>query len=391
MGALDLTTLLDLSIVYVSYPTRLRNLLNNAFSSSAPLVSASTSAVSAFTSVLLSHTNIGLHGLRKAGRTILCFLRVCPSEVLRVFVHSRDFVLALAQAYDAGLGAAASSYGRLYLPAAGAAQREPDDWECLFLQTKADLLDAFHILFTALLDSLATAAGAERTVDIVFALHALPPPTRTDDPPPTAFLNRSLLADYHHAYDLPEMLARALRRAAVDDARLDMLSAALRELEQEISGGSSGPASRKDPGAFTLLLGLGPRITERAPPSGSSETAAVPSSSKIVDPRIEEVRAILPDYAPEYIEALLRHADYGSVESVVGALLEGMAPSPKAIQQQAAIQSQTQQSCEEFKYTKDRRNVFDGEEMDVSRLRIGKKRCMTSSITMRLIPTTVWQ
>ncbi|KAI9458628.1 hypothetical protein BJY52DRAFT_1149560 [Lactarius psammicola] len=396
-GALDLITLLDLSIVYAPNRTRLRALLDNAFSNSAPLLSsATTSAIPAFTSVLLSHANTGLHGLRKAARTILCFTRVGPPELLRAFTHNRDFMLALARAYDAGLGAAASSYGRLYLPAAGAPVRQPDDWEYLFLQTKADLLDAFHILFTALLDSLAAlqdgasrAAEAERAVDIVFALHALDPPTRTDDPPPTAFLNRSLLADYHHAYDLSEMLARALRRAAADDARLDVLSAALCELEGDVDGGDSGPASagparRKDPGAFTLLLGSGvqhgidnlgrgTRTAERAPQSGSAGAAAAPSSSKAVDPRVEEVRAILPDYAPEYVEALLRRAEYESVESVVGALLEGTAPPPEAIQQQAAMQAQTLLPRDEFKYTQDRRNMFDGEDMDLSRLRTGKK------------------
>jgi hypothetical protein len=68
---------------------------------------------------------------------------------------------------------------------------------------------------------------AERIVDVVFALHALPPPTRTDDAPPTPFFNRSLLADYHHAYDLSDMLARAL-----DDARLDVLLAV--ELERDV-------------------------------------------------------------------------------------------------------------------------------------------------------------
>jgi activating signal cointegrator complex subunit 2 len=380
-GALNLITLLDLSIVYAPHRTRLSALLNNAFSNSAPLLSsATTSAIPAFTSILLSHANTGLHGLRKAARTILCFTRVCPPELLRAFAHSRDFVLALAQAYDAGLGAAASSYGRLYLPSAGAPVREPDDWECLFLQTKADLLDAFHILFTALLDTLAALSeGAFRAVDVVLALHALPPPARTDNPPPTAFLNRSLLADYHHAYDLSKMLSCA----AADDARLDLLSAALRELEG--GGGGSGPLGRKDPGAFTLLigsgvqhgiddLGRGTRTAERAPPSGAAAAAAAPSSSKAVDPRVEGVRAILPDYAPEYVEALLQRAEYESVESVVEALLEGTAPPPEAIQRQAAMEAPTLQPRGEFKYTQDRRNVFDGEDMDASRLRIGKKR-----------------
>ena len=402
-GTLDLITLLDLSIVYASYPTRLRALFSNALSTSTSLLSSATnSALPAFTSVLLSHANTGLHALRKAAHTILRFLRVGPPELLRAFTRSNDFVLALARAYDAGLGTAASSYGRLYLPAAGAPVRAPDDWEFLFLQTKADLLDAFHILFTALLDALAAlqpgpalASEAERAFDIVEALQALPAPARPDDPPPTPFLNRSLLADYQHAYDLSEVLARALHRGVADNARLEGLSAALRELEADLAhgypGSSAGPAVRRgDPGAFSLLLGSsgvqhgvdnpnrGSRVVteERATPSRDAEIATS-SSSRAVDPRVEEIRAILPDYAPEYVEALLRRTEYSSVERVVEALLEGTAPPPEAmIQQRVASKAQTPQPSDEFEYTRDRRNVFDGEEMDVSRLRVGKKRCV---------------
>ncbi|KAI0250608.1 hypothetical protein BJV78DRAFT_1154921 [Lactifluus subvellereus] len=404
-GTLDLITLLDLSIVYASHPTRLRALFSNALSSSASALSSVTdSALPAFTSVLLSHANTGLHALRKAAHTILRFLRVSPPELQRAFAHSKDFVLALAQAYDAGLGAAASSYGRLYLPAAGAPAREPDDWELLFLHTKADLLDTSHVLLTALLDALAAsspgpssrAPEAARAFDVVEALRALPAPARPDDPPPTAFLNRSLLADYQHAYDLSETLARALRRAAADsngDARLEGLSAALRGLDADLAAGgpgssSAGPARRGDPGAFALLLGSagvqhgvdnlgrgsGIVAGERAAPSRDAEAAAS-SSSRAADPRVEEIRAILPDYAPAYVEALLQRTEYSSVERVVEALLEGTAPPPEAVQQQRVTsKAQTPQPPDEFEYTRDRRNVFDGEEMDVSRLRIGKKR-----------------
>ncbi|KAI0298720.1 hypothetical protein B0F90DRAFT_1668998 [Multifurca ochricompacta] len=350
-GVLDLITLLDLSIAYASHPTRLRVLFNNAFSSSSSILSYSTtSALPAFSSVLLSHANTGLHGLRKAAHTILCLLRAGPPELLRAFARDRDFVLAIAQAYDAGLGAAASSYGRLYFPVTGAALREPDDWELIFLHTKADLLDSFHILLTTLLDALAAlspgpslTAEAERAFDIVFALHSLPMPTRSDDSQPTAFLNRSLLSDYQHAYDLSDMLSRALLRAAADDARLEVLSAALGELDADLNSGSSkpsaGPARRKDPGAFTLLLGSGvqhgidnlgrgARANEHATTPGGIE-AVSSSSSRALDPRVEEVRAILPDYTPDYVEALLQSAEYGSVQRVVEALLEGTAPPPK--------------------------------------------------------------
>ena len=408
-GVLDSTTLLDLSIVYAPHPTRLRALFANALSSSASLLTSTTaSALPAFTSVLLSHTTTGLHGLRKIAHAVLCLLRVSPAELLRAFAHSKDFTLALAQAYDAGLGAASSSYGRLYPPVAvagaSAPQRDLDDWEVLFLQTKADLLDAFHILLTALLNALVALppadpslpAETERAFDTISALHALPaPPRRPDDPTlPTPFLNRSLLADYQHAYELSAALPRALTHGvAADDARLEWLSTVLRELDADLDGGGSGPsaagpARQRDPGAFRLLLGSGVGDPSHvgAAPTGEGATAApsrgaeaaTASGSRVVDPRVEEVRAILPDYEPEYVEALLQRTEYGSVERVVEALLEGTAPPPEAIRQQqrkqATSKAQNSPARDEFEYTRDRRNVFDGEEMDASKLRIGKKR-----------------
>ena len=406
-GALDPTTLLDLSIAYASHPTRLRALFASAFSSSSsstsPLLASTTaSALPAFTSVLLSHTTIGLHGLRKTAHAILCLLRVAPAELLRAFAQSNDFMLALAQAYDAGLGAASTSYGRLHLPVASAPQqRDLDDWEVLFLQTKADLLDAFHILLTALLNA-ANPSETERALDAISALHALPAPQRRSDDPtrPTAFLNRSLLADYQHAYDLSATLPRALAHsiAAGDDARLEWLSDALRQLDADLDGEGSGPsaagrpARRRDPGAFRLLLGsaigdpghvgAAPTSEGAAPTPSRTAEAATASGSRVVDLRVEEVRAILPDYEPEYIEALLQRTEYGSVERVVEALLEGTAPPPEAIQrqqqQQATSKAQRYPARDEFEYTRERRNVFDGEEMDVSKLRIGKKRFFVS-------------
>jgi len=399
-SALDPTTLLDLSITYASHPTRLRSLFTNAFSSAPSLLtSTAASALPAFTSVLRSHSTIGLHGLRKTAHAILCLLRVAPRELLRAFAHSKDFTLALTQAYDVGLGTASSSYGRLYLPVAGAPQREPDDWEVLFLLTKADLLDAFHILVTALLNVLAALpstdpslpAEAEHAFDAISALQALPaPPRRPDDhTPPTPFLNRSLLADYQHAYDLSEALPRALPHGvAADDARLEWLSAVLREFDADLGGeglSAAGPARRGDPGAFRLLLGSGMHrgVDDRgragATRAGEAVVAtlswaATASGSKVVDPRVDEVRAILPDYKPEYIEALLQRTEYASVERVVEALLEGTAPPPEAIQQHVTSKAQTSQAREEFEYTRDRLNIFDGEDMDLSKMRIGKKR-----------------
>jgi hypothetical protein len=55
-------------------------------------------------------------------------------------------------------------------------------------------------------------------------------------------------------------------------------------------------------------------------------------ASRAVNPYVEEVHRILPNYAPEYVEALLHRTEYATIERVVEALLEGTALPSEAIQ-----------------------------------------------------------
>jgi activating signal cointegrator complex subunit 2 len=102
------------------------------------------------------------------------------------------------------------------------------------------------------------------------------------------------------------------------------------------------------------------------------------------DGKVAQVLDILPDYSPTYIRALLTHPSYpfqGDAEKVVEALLEGTAPSPSEVEEQRSstdIAEGSYQEVEEFVYTKNRKNVFDDDVMDVSRVRFGKKRCRIS-------------
>ncbi|KAI0266078.1 hypothetical protein BC834DRAFT_1041334 [Gloeopeniophorella convolvens] len=362
--ALEPSALLDLSIAYAAQPTRLRALLARGAPALLP------AAPPAFAALLAPRTAPpGLHALRKAAHALLCLLRAAPPALRRACAHSTELVLALAHAYDAGLGSAARAYGALRLSSTSSAP--PDDWERLFLHTKAALLDAFHLLLGALLGALAPlpdgpalAAEVPRALDVVMALRSLPEsPADAAAAPPTPFFNRSLLADYQHAYDL----GAVLRRAARGDPRADALADALGALD----GAAPPGASRA--GAFKLLLGSGvpPGVDARgasrstsATHAGASASAPAGTASSAADLRIAEVRAVLPDFAPEYIGALLQRAEYASVERVVEALLEGTAPPPEAL---------APAPQDAFEYTRDRRNVFDGEEMDASRVHVGKK------------------
>jgi hypothetical protein len=91
-----------------------------------------------------------------------------------------------------------------------------------------------------------------------------------------------------------------------------------------------------------------------------------PENGHELDIKVIKVLDILLDYPATYIHALLAHsaAPYeGSAKSVVEALLEGTAPAPDEISGDR----------DEFVFTKDRRNVFDYVNLDVSRLHVGKK------------------
>ncbi|VDB88864.1 unnamed protein product [Peniophora sp. CBMAI 1063] len=375
-GLLPLSTLLDLSILYAPHPSRLKSLLEVAFSASPNLhIDLPNEAVPAFTQ-LLGSSAAGLYGLRKTAHCLLSFARVAPAEARLTFARSTPFMTALATAYDAGLAALARSYGGL----STSSQRAPDEWERLLVETKVALLDTFHILLKSLFESLSLAHGALRTsaaaraLDMLLTLQELPPAPSGSAPMP--FLNRPLLVDYQATHDLAKMLEKSIARAerAEDNARIDVLAASLRAMND----------GSKEPGALVLLLGSGaqPGIHHRGhKPSPASSAAPVASSSKNaseLDAQVKEVLSILPDTDEAYVRSLLSHPDFAGVERTVGALLEGTAPPPEQLT--LAASSAPVATQDEFEFTRDRANVFDAQEMDLSRVHVGKKKDDASAL-----------
>nr|VWO95323.1 Cytochrome P450 monooxygenase CYP52X1 [Ganoderma boninense] len=413
LGALDLQLLIDLSVAYARIsPSRLRALFLAAFvqgrNSSALVEDVQNSAFPAFTG-LLSSTTHGLYGLRKTAHIILSFLRPAPAAVTRIFARKKTFVRALAYAYHAGLASLAETYGGIRALSTATSQpesRELDEWERLFLETKAALLDAFHILVSTLLDDVASvaqagpalAAQAEPAFDVIFALVDLPS-GGDGGLAPTAFLNRPLLADYQHAYDFDRTLKDVLRRT--EDARADVLEMSLREMAVSADG-ASGSASRA-PGALKLILrssgvppgidnlGRGPGSTAaKADSKGKGKDMGVGAGEARVpdeqlDVAVTQVLDLLPDQDAGYIRYLLSHNDYpyrGDAERLIGALLEGTAPSPAEVEAALAREGEMEGGAggaagavpqDEFAFTRERRNVWDDEVMDLSRVKIGKK------------------
>ena len=417
---LGLPALVDLGVAYSQVsPPRLRAVFAAALvqspSSAALLAETEKSAVPAFTT-LLSAPSQGLYGLRKTAHILLCFLRSAPPPAVRLFARNKAFVCALASVYHSGLVGIAEQYGGLRALASLSAGsgREPDEWERLFLDTKMALLDTFHVLIRTLLDDVASvstagaalATQAEPAFDVVFGLLDLASPS-TDGLPQTPFLNRPLLADYQHAYDFAKVLQETMKRT--EDARADLIGASLREMAAGVAG-SREPgvlrivlrSSGVPPGADNLGRGSSGRADAKnkgknkdmgqALGSSSSQSGQAAIPDELLDTAVVQVLDLFPDQDLSYLRYVLAHPDYpykGDAEKLIAALLDGAAPPKEDVDAAIAGESEVPAAGEkvaedEFVYTRERRNVFDDDVMDLSRLRIGKNRCVEPPVLYRV-------
>jgi hypothetical protein len=84
---------------------------------------------------------------------------------------------------------------------------------------------------------------------------------------------------------------------------------------------------------------------------------------------------ILPDQDPEFLRRCLQHKNFsgeGGTEKLISALLEGDVPID--ISTQELEDGPQPHSSKELDYVENRLNVFDDDPIDISTLRIGKKK-----------------
>ena len=399
---LDLQILLDLAIGYSTSKEcklKLKAVLKAAAESRRHIHETIENNLLPALTLLLSppssSQNQGLYGLRRAAHCIISFLRVSPDSFIRLFSHSKPFLLGLAHAYQNSLPSIATSYGGINV-LQNAINRPSetgmDEWEKIWVDTKIALIDAFHIVFSRMVEDITSAEGrllgieAERTFDIVFALLEQFSSSSSTSPL-TPFLNQSLLSDYHQSYSLSHMLTSALKHAEEKDARLDIIEATLANFD-------SGGSERKDPGALKIVLrsyGIQQGIDNRGPRAKATDTS-VPrnvshndaSSSKKgkekalepvedleLDRKVSQVLDVLPDVSTHYVRLLLESDEFkGDLERVLGALLEENAPSEEVLLSE--IKRDGHKSTVNYTLSQ-RLNVFDGQNMDLSQVRSGKK------------------
>jgi len=405
---LDLQILLDLAIGYSTSKEcklKLKAVLKAAAESRRNIHEAIENDLVPALTLLLSppssNQNQGLYGLRRAAHCIVSFLRVSPDSFIRLFARRKPFLLGLAHAYQNSLPFIATSYGGINVLQNSIdrpSEIETDEWERIWVDTKIALIDAFHIVFSRMVEDMTSAEGrllgieAERTFDIVFALLEQSNSSSRSTAPLTPFLNQSLLFDYHQSYSLSHMLTSALKHAEEKDARFDIIEAALANFD-------SGGSEQKDPGALKIVLrsygiqqgidNRGPRIkaadtsvprnishNESSSSKKGKEKALEPVEDLELDRKVSQMLDVLPDVNANYVRLLLESDEFkGDLERVLGALLEGNAPSEEVLLSEIKQDDQPPQFHKSTgNYTLSQRlNVFDGQDMDLSQVRSGKK------------------
>ena len=388
-ASLDLQTLLDLSVVfYPTHPSRIRSLFSTALATSPSLkIAVEMEVLPSFTQLLSPSGGVfvtGLYGLRKAAQCLKSFIVASPPPFTRLFALNKQFVIALADVYHHGLSSLAASYGFT------------GDWEDpnaqdqrIFAETKVALMDSFHAIVKYGMADVVMSDGnsgvAHEVPEVLLALTNIPTTSspqfqsHASNAELVPFLNRSLLEDYHDAYDFTKTLTAALRKWEQDDARLDLFEAHLRSIRE--AGGD-----QRHPGALKVLLhspgAPPPRIDRKGKGRADPDRIdALPPAgpSNDLDMKVTQVLSVLPEARPEYVRALLQHPDYpfkGNPERVIEAILENTAPPIEDLNR-TVVEPRFQQQKprqERLMHTQERRNAFDDQEMDLAHVHIGKKR-----------------
>ncbi|KIO32761.1 hypothetical protein M407DRAFT_18226 [Tulasnella calospora MUT 4182] len=254
-------------------------------------------------------------------------------------------------------------------------------WQIPWMEVKVGILDATH----GLIEHAQQAAKAEeearhKIFDILLAM--------IDDSPKKPqsshtiwFGNVPLLVDYQHVHHLKERLSEL---AGLDETVVELVIPSLDGLINSHAPGDSDAV-----GALIILLREVSHTTAPpvAPPvikvenvdKGKGKGKAVVEEEPEVDHELDlavtQVLDIFPDENPSFVKAALQDPTMGrSPEALIAALLESNLPPHLASLRDGPPQQPTQSSQATSSQPPaqfERRNIFDDDEMDFSRLRIG--------------------
>ncbi|CCO27827.1 hypothetical protein BN14_01815 [Rhizoctonia solani AG-1 IB] len=348
---LPVALLIDLAVAYCPLNNRSLCGIFDQLLSIAPRASEFESTViPAFTSALApKHPDV--IELREVAYTLKC-LTSCGSRVASLFAQQQSFVRSLAECYQIVLPKLVESLGGIHLQS----NREPYELTCV--EAKVDLLESYHNIIC----TLVTAQTLELALQVVFQVFEVSVPSVSN---PVPFLNTGLNDDLNRVVGVINLFGDAL---SADDMRLEVMTAQLAPI-----------SSRADLGAHLGALSILPTPVSDTPPpptcaridkgKGKSTT-----SDEALDPELDslvtQVQEIFPEQDANVVRAALQLPKFNrSAEAIINELAEGN-QLPAYIPPEKTAKS----------VLAERRNVFDEEEMDYSRLRIGKKRFVVEFI-----------
>ena len=299
---------------------------------------------------------------------LIALLSIAPPEVLDAFAGSTKLLVGLANCYDTVLSRDASM--------------DPGNQRSkVALRAKANIIDSVHILFEH------CSSRPWAILHIVFPILDLP----TTSPPSSSvavipFGNRTFLGDYEAAYTLSSRLPSD----DAGDPRYEFVRAQLRSLVGR-SHSSSLDTGLEAAGALKILLSIvKPPVAETPEPpvvnkgKGKATEPEMPdeldADTDAVYAAMSQVLDVLPDENPAFLQACLHHpAFHGSdaAEKLLGALLEGgLLPDGLDRLRDGKPQDHGGLPSEpKTDLVASRRNAFENDPMDFSRLRVGKDRC----------------
>ncbi|KAG9104488.1 hypothetical protein FRC06_001869 [Ceratobasidium sp. 370] len=349
---LPATLLVDLAVSYSPQNSSiLCEIFRNVLSIPTQAAEFTSSVISAFTAALLpKHPDV--IELREVAHALLCITR-CGEEAVGLFAQESSFIKALAECYQTLLPKLANSLGGIR------PRGKNSTYEITWVETKADLLDCYDTIIRTLAKS---PKNVERALEIVFQVFEVPHKASTSS---VVFFETSLNDDLNRVAGLDSLFKDVV---PPDDARLEVMNAQL------------GPiTSSTDLGVFALLPTRTPEppvATARVDKGKGKETAPLPAPDPALDALVAQVLDILPDQDALSVRAALQLARFNrSAEALISALLEGEQLPPPQAEPSAAPPK--------ISALPERRNIFDDDEMDYSRLRIGKKRSENADTIFR--------
>ncbi|CAE6444749.1 unnamed protein product [Rhizoctonia solani] len=340
---LSVTLLVDLAVAYHPLNNKYLQKIFDQSLSIAPRASEFESTViPAFTSALVpKHPDV--IELREVAYTLRC-LTSCGSRVVSLFARHQSFVRSLSECYQTVLPKLVESLGGIHLRG----DREPYELTCI--EAKVDLLEAYHNIIR----TLTTSQTVDLALQVAFQVFEAPGPSALD---PVPFLNTGMNDDLNRVVGLIDLFKGAL---PAEDLRLEVMTAQLSPI-----------TSRFDLGA----LGILPTPVGNAPSSptrtridkgkGKLSEENDPTLDLELDSLVTQVLEIFPEQDANAVRSALQLPKFNrSAEAIINELAEGNAlpayiPPPEKTAKSVFAE---------------RRNVFDDDEMDYSRLRIGKKR-----------------